>query len=131
MSFSQLFADIVALKGGYFTAANATTGILQRDLLCDGSEANLLKCEEYPSGTRDCPADHSEDAGVKCNGMDVGSMRMVGNSSREYKIHITKYSSLGLAHYHPKHKYVIASHPHTDICGVLVVDSLYTCVHDS
>ena len=23
---------------------------------------------EYTSGTRDCPADHSEDAGVKCNG---------------------------------------------------------------
>ena len=64
--------DIVALKGNYsnFAAANVTTGILQRDLLCDGSEANLLECRQYTSGTRDCPADHSEDAGVKCNGME-------------------------------------------------------------
>ena len=73
MSFSQLFADIVVLKGGYFTAANATTGILQRDLLCDGSEANLLECTQYTSGTRDCPPDHSEDAGVKCNGVEGGA----------------------------------------------------------
>ena len=64
--------DIVALKGGFFTAANATTGILQHDLLCDGSEANLLECTPYTRGTRDCPADHSEDAGVKCNGMEGG-----------------------------------------------------------
>ena len=42
--------------------------ILQRDLLCTGSESNLLECSQYSGGTRDCPSDHSEDAGVKCNG---------------------------------------------------------------
>ena len=56
------------VKGGYFAAAGNSTGILQRDLLCNGSEATLLECTQSTSGTRDCPADHSEDAGVKCNG---------------------------------------------------------------
>ena len=56
------------VKGGYFAAAGNSTGILQRDLLCNGSEATLLECTQSTSGTRDCPADHSEDAGIKCNG---------------------------------------------------------------
>ena len=60
--------DVVSLKGGHFPSATNSTDILQRDLLCDGSEANLLECTLYDSGTQDCPADHSEDAGVKCNG---------------------------------------------------------------
>ena len=60
---------MVSLKGGNFTSAGNSTDILQRDLLCDGTEANLLECTVYGSGTRDCPADHSEDAGVMCNGM--------------------------------------------------------------
>ena len=60
----------MALKGGYFATASNLVGILQRDLLCNGSEANLLECTQYTSGTRDCPADHSEDAGVKCNGVE-------------------------------------------------------------
>ena len=73
--FYYLFcADIVSVKGGYFAAAGNSTGILQRDLLCDGSEATLLKCTQSTSGTRNCPADHSEDAGVKCNGTYVISI---------------------------------------------------------
>ena len=64
-------ADVVALKGGYFSSASGSIDILQRDLLCNGTEANLLQCSEYGSGVRDCPADHSEDAGVKCNGLYV------------------------------------------------------------
>ena len=64
-------SDVVAQKGGYFTGAADMTDILQRDLLCSGSEANLLSCMEYGSGTRDCPADHSEDAGVQCNGNTI------------------------------------------------------------
>ena len=66
--FAVLCADIVSVKGGYFAAAGISTGILQRDLLCDGSEATLLECTQSTSGTIDCPADHSEDAGVKCSG---------------------------------------------------------------
>ena len=69
--FAVLCADIVSVKGGYFAAAGISTGILQRDLLCDGSEATLLECIQSTSGTRDCPADHSEDAGVKCSGTGI------------------------------------------------------------
>ena len=60
---------MVALRGASFpsTIANSVD-ILQRDLLCSGSETNLLECSQYSGGTRDCPSDHSEDAGVKCNG---------------------------------------------------------------
>ena len=58
----------MSVKGGYFAAADNSTDILQRDLLCNGREATLLQCTQSTSGTRDCPADHSEDAGVKCNG---------------------------------------------------------------
>ena len=65
----DFFTDVVALKGGYFSSANDSTDIFQRDLLCNGTEDNLLQCSEYSSGVRDCPTDHSEDAGIKCNGM--------------------------------------------------------------
>ena len=61
----------MSVKGSYFAAAGNSTGILQRDLLCDGSEATLLECTQSTSGTRDCPADHSEDAGVKCSGTGI------------------------------------------------------------
>ena len=61
----------MSVEGGYFAAAGNSTGILQRDLLCNGSEATLLECTQSTSGTRDCPADHSEDAGVKCNGTGI------------------------------------------------------------
>ena len=58
--------------------ANSTvTDIFQRDLLCSGNEASLLECRDYEKGTRDCPSDHSEDAGVKCNGMLPCYMRML------------------------------------------------------
>ena len=64
--------DVLALKGSYFNASNSTlnvTDIFQTDLLCTGNEDNLLKCNNNGIGTHMCPEDHSEDAGVKCNGV--------------------------------------------------------------
>ena len=64
-------ADVVALKRSFYAVENSTvTDIFQRDLLCNGSEDSLLSCSymQYETGARDCPMDHSEDAGVKCNG---------------------------------------------------------------
>ena len=63
-----LCIDVVAVKGGSFPVTGTSTGIIQRDLLCTGTESTLLQCPQYDSGTRDCPADHSEDARVRCNG---------------------------------------------------------------
>ena len=56
------------MKGGHFARASEGIEVFQRDLLCSGNESNLLECVEYTSGTRDCPADHSEDAAIKCDG---------------------------------------------------------------
>ena len=60
--------DVVPLKGGTFPSAPITTDILQHDLLCSGSEDNLLNCSLFTSGRRDCPLDHTEDAAVICDG---------------------------------------------------------------
>lgn len=66
------FTDVVALKGSYFNTSDSNfnvTDIFQQDLLCTGHEDNLLECMNNGIGTHMCPPDHSEDAGVKCNGM--------------------------------------------------------------
>ena len=67
--------DVLALKGSYFNVSNSAlnvSGIFQKDLLCIGAEENLLKCNNNGIGAHMCPEDHSEDAGVKCNGTYVG-----------------------------------------------------------
>ena len=66
---SLCIADIVVLKGGssFPNTVTNTTDILQHDLLCNGNETDLLQCPQYNDGTRDCPIDHTEDAGIKCN----------------------------------------------------------------
>ena len=63
-----LLSDVVAVKGGVFPAPSTNTAILQRDLTCTGTETTLLDCPTFDSGSRDCPTDHSEDAGVRCDG---------------------------------------------------------------
>ena len=43
--------------------------ILLDDLLCNGTEGNLLNCPTYsPSNIGDTDCTHSEDAGVRCEG---------------------------------------------------------------
>ena len=59
------------MKGSFFTVENTSVhGIFQKDLLCRGNEDSLLNCPYmmYEDGARDCLSNHSEDAGVKCNG---------------------------------------------------------------
>ena len=58
---------MVALKRSNFSEVDNSTAIYQGDLLCTGSESNLSECNLYENGERDCQ-DHSEDAGVRCNG---------------------------------------------------------------
>lgn len=49
-----------------------TGQILLDDVTCAGSEANLLECSHPPLFVSDCS--HSEDAGVKCQGVCITSV---------------------------------------------------------
>ena len=64
---------MVAVKGSQFPVVNSSvTEIYQRALLCTGNEETLIDCSSYEDGIgRLCPTDHSEDAGVKCNGTSL------------------------------------------------------------
>jgi hypothetical protein len=62
-----LLADVVPVKDAFFGQGSGS--ILLDDLTCTGNEQSLLNCSSrgntflFPS---DC--DHSEDAGVRCQG---------------------------------------------------------------
>lgn len=59
--------------------------ILLDDLLCGGNEPNLLECTtilDSPLFSGNC--DHSEDAGVKCNGSESHPVNALTNFSLYY-----------------------------------------------
>ena len=59
----------VPLKGSFFHAdsENASSeDIFLDDIVCNGSESSLLECSHNNIGVHNC--DHSEDAGVRCQG---------------------------------------------------------------
>ena len=59
----------MAFGSAYFGAGTGT--ILMDDVGCTGSEANLADCSY--SSTINCAGGHSEDAGVRCQGLENGS----------------------------------------------------------
>ena len=60
----SLFVGSVALGGAYFGSGSGD--ILLDDAVCRGTESSLLECSTNPIGQHNC--DHSEDAGVRCEG---------------------------------------------------------------
>ena len=56
----------VPLKQAFF-GGSPSRPIHLDNVRCSGSETSLLSCAANPVGVNNC--DHSEDAGVKCNGM--------------------------------------------------------------
>ena len=56
--------DAVPLRGAYFGSGNDS--ILLDNVVCSGAESSLLECNTNPIGQHNC--DHSEDAGVRCEG---------------------------------------------------------------
>ena len=59
------FVDAVPLRGAFFGSGNGS--ILLDNVVCRGTESSLLQCSTNPIGQHNC--DHSEDAGVRCEGM--------------------------------------------------------------
>lgn len=59
----------MAVGGGYFGNGSDTVGILLDDLMCSGSESSLLDCPRRDDASINMTnCDHSEDAGVICEG---------------------------------------------------------------
>ena len=57
----------MALSGAYF--GNGSGDIFLDNVVCSGTESSLLECRTNPIGQHNC--DHSEDAGVRCEGEQV------------------------------------------------------------
>lgn len=68
------------MKSAFF--GQGSGGILLDDLLCTGNEQTLLNCtnrRDRPLLSSDC--DHSEDAGVKCQGSVMHGIYSTGTVS--------------------------------------------------
>ncbi len=57
---------VKAYRGGHFPSGDTATPIVMSDVECDCWDENLDECFAYNYGVISC--DHSEDAGVSCNG---------------------------------------------------------------
>ena len=62
-------SDAIPVRGALF--GRSSGDILLDELQCNGTESSLLDCERNDFYTNDC--DHSEDAGVRCQGMQLVS----------------------------------------------------------
>ena len=63
----SIFIDAVPLRGAFF--GRGSRPILLDNVVCQGDESSLLECQSNPIGNHNC--DHSEDAGVRCEGMAI------------------------------------------------------------
>ena len=65
--FKLCLAGAVPVFGGFFGEGSGP--IFIDDAVCSGKESSLLNCPFSAIGLHDC--DHTEDAGVKCEGIQL------------------------------------------------------------
>ena len=63
----SLFVDPLPLRGAFFGSGSGP--ILLDNVVCRGTEPSLLQCNTNPVSENNC--DHSEDAGVRCEGSSL------------------------------------------------------------
>ena len=63
---TTLSSDSLPIANAFYGMGNGD--ILLDDVLCRGNERNLLQCGRDTRGEKNCT--HTEDAGVKCDGMN-------------------------------------------------------------
>ena len=63
------FENSIPLRRSYFPSGSNTSlsNIFLDNLVCEGDESSLLDCSHNVIGEHNC--DHTEDAGVRCEGM--------------------------------------------------------------
>ena len=59
--------DHISLKNGAEFFGSGMDPIWLDNSVCNGDESSLLECNTNPIGHHNC--DHSEDAGLRCNGI--------------------------------------------------------------
>ena len=64
MIFSFFIGSIPVLRS---SDGNSGYSIILDNVVCTGSESNLVQCEHKPVGTHNC--DVAETAGVRCGGV--------------------------------------------------------------
>ena len=67
MSLPLSTSDALPVSGAFYGMGNGS--IFLDDVLCRGNESDLLQCTSARREDFDC--DHSEDAGVRCDGRIV------------------------------------------------------------
>ena len=60
-------ADTIPLYNSYYGSGSENQSIFLDNVICQGTESSLLDCVTNPIGEHNC--DHSEDAGVRCEGI--------------------------------------------------------------
>ena len=73
-SINALCLGSVAVGGAYLGGENGD--IFLDNVVCRGTESSLLECRTNPIGQHNC--NHSEDAGVKCEGIHNASKFRLG-----------------------------------------------------
>ena len=71
--YTLISTDAVAFTNAHFGAGTGT--IFLDDVGCSGNEAKLIDCPR--SSTVRCYRGHSEDAGVRCQGLKKGHVMII------------------------------------------------------